>query len=1213
MHDLARDDDFLSHLLVEKLGTDDVPLLVHKMDPSRRLPKTNPTDLMAIIRRLVTAKGSSSSAAIHHAVDRLLELPSVRYFNKGFTEREINSFATHASRYMELYLPTGSIEIAHTQRYSHRTGKSELCILATRPLAPGTVLSELKGSMADLTEADELELKRTDRRNSHGGIRRDFSVIHSKQLKKNHLFLGPARFVNHDCDNNCELFREGRYITFRVLKPVAVGEEVTAHYGDGYFGRGNRDCLCETCERRGVGGYGPPLQLSDDGRSDESSDVELPDRDGNEEPVVNINERRTRRGVYAVLKESDAEPAEDLETGETESATLGGETPRAIDLVLEVEALETEPDAVSSGLTSLPPSRASLVPPVAIGGLATPDPDTASAASTSALHRLPSIKPGEPSTSTSPAPSAARSVTPVFEPIITTRLQKKARALQQQQMATPPLSEDTVSIAESASAPAHSTRSASRGKGKGVATVQPERVLRGRSALRGGSIGAPPSSTPKTKATEDVARDKGKGKAPAQEEMGADKTNAADPAVPTCVTCLSVLPIIALDRTIVYGDFDNATGKGKKEKRECPRCLRHYAIYEVPWPHRTAIQAASVPTPRESTPAEPTPRPNTHKLLHAVGKKLATASLTISAPPPTTKRKRAISPPAVAASTHKRRKTFGSASLPTGHTRELIRKGWSRSGRKHLPSAKAREIGPAHSQKRPRGRPRLHPLPTSFARPSSSASTSAPPSAATASAPPALDSTPYILPLSPDARTAKSRAVDDQPRDINGRFGKKATTNGKFRRRIVPPPALRRTRAQRAEGRAEAQREAAASASTPAISENGTATAVKRERDHEYDAIEVDEVEAYAKRPRVLSSGAAMQYFTPNPMSFARKKWAPAQPPPPPTHHLRSLGSLPLPDSDITSPCPPASVTHLSPPPLLAEGEDPGEESDGSGSDDGYLPVTPENLPGPEPEAEQGGDAGAESEDNEPLLSNAATIQPLPTLWKPSPFAFAARRWASQESSAGRQERDRDRMRFFRAYKSEQPFSFPGPRPAIGRDTGTRTGASAGIGSASAGAGTGARSGSAGGSIARTEWMQVNGTAAQFRKWDTYEVDSASVSEEEDVVVIKSPKPTKFRLANALFPGLPVRPASATEHAKSNGSVAKGNVIVPAELAAIEPASSTPSPAPSEEAGAIAPLVVLKGAQFGMPGTTSKFSSRKHTTPPGLVEAGWDSELSAEA
>src|SRR5712672_243691 len=52
VHDLARDDDFLSHLLVEKLGTGDIPLLVHKMDPARRLPKTNPEDLMAITRRV---------------------------------------------------------------------------------------------------------------------------------------------------------------------------------------------------------------------------------------------------------------------------------------------------------------------------------------------------------------------------------------------------------------------------------------------------------------------------------------------------------------------------------------------------------------------------------------------------------------------------------------------------------------------------------------------------------------------------------------------------------------------------------------------------------------------------------------------------------------------------------------------------------------------------------------------------------------------------------------------------------------------------------------------------------------------------------------------------------------------------------------------------------------------------------------------------------
>lgn len=62
-------------------------------------------------------------------------------------------------------------------------------------MQPGFLIAELKGSMADLTEEEDKELKRTGPRND-GGTRRDFSVIHSKQLKKNHLFLGPARFVN---------------------------------------------------------------------------------------------------------------------------------------------------------------------------------------------------------------------------------------------------------------------------------------------------------------------------------------------------------------------------------------------------------------------------------------------------------------------------------------------------------------------------------------------------------------------------------------------------------------------------------------------------------------------------------------------------------------------------------------------------------------------------------------------------------------------------------------------------------------------------------------------------------------------------------------------------------------------------------------------------------------------------------------------------------
>jgi hypothetical protein len=104
MSDLSRDDDFLNHLLVEKLGTGSIPLYVHKMDPMRPLPKTDPKDLMAIVQRvrssyllcitltrifidafsfvlvaflqLIAAKGPAHKA-IKQAVDELLKYPSL--------------------------------------------------------------------------------------------------------------------------------------------------------------------------------------------------------------------------------------------------------------------------------------------------------------------------------------------------------------------------------------------------------------------------------------------------------------------------------------------------------------------------------------------------------------------------------------------------------------------------------------------------------------------------------------------------------------------------------------------------------------------------------------------------------------------------------------------------------------------------------------------------------------------------------------------------------------------------------------------------------------------------------------------------------------------------------------------------------------------------------------------------------------------------------
>ncbi|KAJ7346738.1 hypothetical protein DFH08DRAFT_651466, partial [Mycena albidolilacea] len=672
MRDLSKDDDFLSHLLVEKLGTGTVPLLVHKMDSSRRLPKTDADDLLQIVRRLVVTKGPVQPVT-RQAVDELLVLAPIRYYLKQYTQKQINAFATHASRYFELYHPSGCIEIAHTSRYSHHTGKSELCILATRNLPPGTVITELKGSMANLTDEEDKELKRTDLRNSD--IRRDFSVIHSKQMKKNHLFLGPARFVNHDCNNNCELFREGKYITFRVLRPILIGEEITAHYGDGYFGRKNRHCLCETCEKRGRGGYAPdhtdedpPISSDSEEGSDSDLDSDLDSNEsGSDSPKksgLNLNERRTRRGVYAVMqKKEDSEESEDEADDVAPTApkdvTGGGE----IELLAEVDT--------ASDLTSLPPSRAqsnsalqavagpSSLPTPESPGIASPAPSALTslspaltARSSSALTSLSSSADDLHSTPKSTHPSSFRS-------IIATRGQKaKAStpmtAALSKQLMTPPLSEDpdtpTKRLTRSASAVMLSSkRGAGNDKGKGKQKA---------------SNASTPVPTPlsgrtqkgKEKEAVDVKKEEAEPRIlrtrPSLPAMTVEVNKEPPPKretpkgpdgkpLPTCSTCSNVLPVISVDSQVVWGL--EPTTKGKKKKQDCPRCIRHFAIYGQAWPCRISIHGPVflLPTPREEpTPVESVSRRVNQKALSVLDRKLAAAAADASASAKSRKRQR---------------------------------------------------------------------------------------------------------------------------------------------------------------------------------------------------------------------------------------------------------------------------------------------------------------------------------------------------------------------------------------------------------------------------------------------------------------------------------------------------------------------------------------------------------------------------------------------
>jgi len=738
MRDLSKDDDFLSHLLVEKLGTGTVPLLVHKMDSSRRLPKTDTEDLMKIVRRLVASKGPVQQV-VRHAVDDLLILPAIRYYLKSYTQKQINAFATHASRYFELYHPSGCIEIAHTSRYSHHTGKSELCILATRNLAPGSVVTELKGSMANLTEEEDKELKRTDLRNSD--IRRDFSVIHSKSMKKNHLFLGPARFVNHDCDNNCELFREGRYITFRVLRPIAIGEEITAHYGDGYFGKKNKHCLCETCEKNGRGGYAPnrddPESSDSSSSSDSDSDSDSDSSSSSssesdaEKPVLNLHERRTRRGVYAVAKPSeDSSDDSDMDEDDDKMPLMAApDVPRQSEMALSAN-LDTGSELTSLA-ASLPPSDVSSPPNLPTPGAMTPDRGRVSSRSSSSLTEL-----------TSSTPKSSDS-TP-FRSIISTRRQKQSTA-GSSKGAT---SAKEISRCTSLESPRRLTRSISslrlseKSKGKGKASLTP--VATPASARQSKGAG---KEEPKIKKEEGEARVLRVRPPTATVEVTKEpppkpevRRGPDGKPLPQCSTCSNVLPLIAVDQKVVWG-LTAETGKKKKNvKQECPRCIRHFAIYQQSWPRRTAPHGFILATPREdSVPIETITKKVTHQGLKMLDHKLAAAAASVSAGKLGKKRQHVEEDEDEGAPAMKRRKSLPE---PVLHKAKVIRTYSSNSRRRRASPS------PEPPKKRGPGRPRL-------------------------------TSPRYRPKVRPEEQQAQAeKAALEQPRSVNGRFGKKDKVPG---------------------------------------------------------------------------------------------------------------------------------------------------------------------------------------------------------------------------------------------------------------------------------------------------------------------------------------------------------------------------------------------------------------------------------------------------
>ena len=174
------------------------------------------------------------------ATQALLELPVIKRYHQSLsTKDEKEHFTKHLSKYVRIYLPDCPFEVGTTNRYTITT--YEASAIARRAIKKHEVIKYLSGIQVAMTKQEEKEL---DLKN------RDFSIVMSSRKKTPSLFLGPARFANHDCDANARLSTVGPHgMQIVCVRNIEVGEEITVSYGDDYFGDDNRECLCVTCER----------------------------------------------------------------------------------------------------------------------------------------------------------------------------------------------------------------------------------------------------------------------------------------------------------------------------------------------------------------------------------------------------------------------------------------------------------------------------------------------------------------------------------------------------------------------------------------------------------------------------------------------------------------------------------------------------------------------------------------------------------------------------------------------------------------------------------------------------------------------------------------------------------------------------------------------------------------------------------------------------
>ncbi|KAI9712079.1 MAG: Histone-lysine N-methyltransferase set9 [Bogoriella megaspora] len=284
LSNLAKHDDIITDALVDRVYY----WTTIRKNRAKYLPMRAPRDeeVANIIRKTIIVEKDPTKAT-----QQIIELKGINNYYRGLdSETEQEHFTRHLRKYVNMYMPDCPFEINTTNRFL--VTEYEAAATARKQIKKGEVIKYLSGTCVAMTKEEEKNLDLT---------RRDFSIVMSSRKKTPSLFLGPARFANHDCCANARLSTRGSNgMQIMAVRDIQVDEEITVTYGDDYFGEDNCECLCSTCEKEQRNGWDPMKKSedSDDEDEDEDEDEDSEESLGTATPQPKQEEIEPQDGPY---------------------------------------------------------------------------------------------------------------------------------------------------------------------------------------------------------------------------------------------------------------------------------------------------------------------------------------------------------------------------------------------------------------------------------------------------------------------------------------------------------------------------------------------------------------------------------------------------------------------------------------------------------------------------------------------------------------------------------------------------------------------------------------------------------------------------------------------------------------------------------------------------------------------------------------------------